>query len=293
MEFREIQIDNENDLFIENELLNMLKLNSNIIIFVKSSKNKTPLLILTQHDFEEMGYESNYRISYFKRDNYRGCYILSSNLKQIIKQSYGNNIQDYENYFNSNNIEIHPSEVINRGWNIISDDYLSFDKLIVGTFPPTSVANNIDPTIDFYYGSGINTFWKLFKECNNSISINNKNAIINSLKNNNYGIVDVYRRIIRKKKSSFDPDIISLAYYNINKLLNNKIKTIFCTSKEVKNQIFSILDKKYKVSEDNDENIHWINSTIKVISLITPGASKRFKKISNEELIQEYKKYLT
>lgn len=123
------------------------------------------------------------------------------------------------------------------------------NKLIIGTFPAFQVTNENSPRLNFYYGSTDNKFWDLIHEVLDIKSEITTENILDYLKKNNFGIIDIIRKCYRKDNtSSADEDLSIIEFQDmINILTKFKVDTIYTTSKLVtslfKKQIEPLLDK--------------------------------------------------
>ena len=131
------------------------------------------------------------------------------------------------------------------------------NKLIIGTFPAFQVTNENSPRLNFYYGSTDNKFWDLIHEVLDIKSEITTENILDYLKKNNFGIIDIIRKCYRKNNtSSADEDLSIIEFQDmVNILTKFKVDTIYTTSKLVtrilKQQIEPFLDKKKETVNGN------------------------------------------
>lgn len=163
------------------------------------------------------------------------------------------------------------------------------NKLIIGTFPAFQVTNENSPRLNFYYGSTDNKFWDLIHEVLDIKSEITTENILDYLKKNNFGIIDIIRKCYRKDNtSSADKDLSIIEFQDmINILTKFKVDTIYTTSKLVtrlfKQQIKPVLEKKkeifipIKIGEFEYEKVHLPASIfktsreLKIITLYSPS----------------------
>ena len=180
------------------------------------------------------------------------------------------------------------------------------EKLIVGSFPPNKMVfaegveikyldgvNKINKRhnkrFDFFYGSKNNGFWELFiTSLNLVIDPDDIMGLKKWLKLNKWGVTDIILTTTRKKDSPSDTDLVPKVWNTdiIEKTIkNNKIQSIYFTSKWVRNHFERIINPKLYKSTN-------------LFTLISPSPSglRRFPKEallelpkSDNESNQEYR----
>lgn len=126
-------------------------------------------------------------------------------------------------------------------------------KIILGSFSAFQVTNNLNPRLNFYYGSTDNKFWDLFKQVKNKDLNLSTSSILTFLQQNGYGIVDIVRTCYRKNDNySSDEDLSILELEDMIGIMSaNNIHTIISTSKFVtslfKKQFISLLNPNQRI----------------------------------------------
>lgn len=174
----------------------------------------------------------------------------------------------------------------NYGVNSINE---STETLILGTFPAYQVTSNQEPRINFYYGSTDNKFWDLFKEAKNSQVALSVDAILNFLRQERIGIIDIVQSCYRRDNtSSADEDLSIIEQRDMIQVLkNSSICKIYTTSNMVtsllKKQILPVLSKEQRVFErvvvnnyDYEQivlpaSIFGVERILKVVTLFSPS----------------------
>jgi len=132
----------------------------------------------------------------------------------------------------------------------IDTSKISFNKLIVGSFPIFDLTITVDENlneinnrfnqrnafVDFFYGSKRSDFWKIFFDAHNinwdfnqNNPQNNKTIIINALNKNMTLITDVIKYTNRINESAADTDLMTksgIKFIDSNTSLNNDLPTI-------------------------------------------------------------------
>jgi ribosomal protein S18 acetylase RimI-like enzyme/G:T/U-mismatch repair DNA glycosylase len=182
-------------------------------------------------------------------------------------------------------------------------------KLIIGTIPPPRFAKNelFNEDVNFYYGSKDNNFWDIiekianinFKKENTQEEIEKRKKFLDD---NKIGICDIVYKTNRKNENSAaDEDLIDIEPLDIiNEILVKypTIDTLIYTSKFVKTQMTQLLKKLYEKeichisSEDKDKKTLTINDKIYNVAILYSPSNNANRRISNEQRIEQYKKYL-
>lgn len=148
-------------------------------------------------------------------------------------------------------------------WKIYPKKNHSATKLILGSFPPNKFTvltiNKTQCDMDFFYGSRDNFFWQLFS---NALNLKYKfpddlQRLKNFLVENNWAVSDVVIKCKRKHNTAYDNDLIDIKWNQSiieDIIANNKINTIYFTSKWVKEKF----DKHININKSNTNINHYI-----------------------------------
>lgn len=189
-----------------------------------------------------------------------------------------------------NKIEKHP-------WLLFPKENNVSTKLILGSFPPnkftTQSQKKTNCDMNFFYGSKDNEFWELFSE---SFDLDYKfpddiERIKKYLESNNWIVSDIVLNCQRKNNSALDKDLINIIWNKdiINNILeNNSIKTIYFTSKWVKEQF----NRHIKINKNVNINKYILPSPSRNgLRSITRITYLEFNKKSDETATEFRKRY--
>jgi len=146
--------------------------------------------------------------------------------------------------------------------------------LIIGSFPGKG-QTEISTNNQWFYGAKRNTFWKIL-EAVYGISLEDRKSKEELFIKTKMGIADIILKAVRKNNTNSDNnlDIIELNDLAIKKILESKtVTTIFFTSKFVE----KLFKKVFPL----------ISNTV-----VLPSPSPRFARMTLQEKINVYKKYL-
>jgi G:T/U-mismatch repair DNA glycosylase len=151
-------------------------------------------------------------------------------------------------------------------------------KLIVGSFPPYQVVNQI-PRLKFYYGSAENKFWDLLGEVF-GVEFSSIEDITGFLKKQQLGVIDIIKSCYRRgSNSSKDEDLAIIELEDIiNIVQSTDISDIYTTSQFVttllKEELTPIYDwTKSQTKENNFEYEIWQKDKkrIRLFTLYSPS----------------------
>lgn len=154
---------------------------------------------------------------------------------------------------------------------------INANALLIGSFPgkESTQAKSIGEN-DWFYGAKRSQFWKIISAVYGGVDLSDKKSKQNLFEEKGIGITDIILKARRKNNSNLDDNLIDIVFNteSIGEILSNdKITTVFFTSKFVENHFRKLFPKiEYFV--------------------YLPSPSPRYARMKKEEKINIYKSKL-